>query len=416
MSDIVIHAQNLSKQYTIGTLRRRGMSLGDHLEERLKFLFPRRVGAQPRTDTIWALKDVSFDIKRGEAVGVIGRNGAGKSTLLKILARIVTPTTGRAELYGRPGSLLEVGTGFHPELTGRDNIYLSGAILGMKKQEVSRKFDEIVAFSEIEQFLETPVKRYSSGMYVRLAFAVAAHLETEILLVDEVLAVGDGAFQAKCLSKMASTVAEGRTVFFVSHNLEAVQSLCPRALLVRQGQVAVDGTAQEAVQEYLTYLTATSSSAFAENPERSGNGKVRLTGVRIVTTSSLATTNLVAGDPAVFEFTYENPVGAESCRLAFTIFNQLGIAATNCDTTIANGALHRLSESGTFRCVIPNLPLPIGQYRLAATLESEGHISDSVPNALVFNVASSTFFPSGRSPQMRYCSCMVLHQWEHEPV
>lgn len=415
MSETVIRAQNLSKQYRIGVLRNSHPTLGDYVGDSLRSLFfTRRARARLGTGTIWALKDASFEIKCGEAVGVIGRNGAGKSTLLKILARVVVPTEGRAEIHGRAGSILEIGTGFHPELTGRDNIYLSGAILGMRKREVDRRFDEIVAFSEIEQFLETPVKRYSSGMYVRLAFAVAAHLETDVLLVDEVLAVGDAEFRAKCMSKMATTVAEGRTIFFVSHNLEAVQSLCSRALLIRRGQVAVDGTVEEAVQEYLAYLNTGSSTAFTENLERSGNGKVRLTGARVLTESYQPTSNLVAGSLAIFEFTYENPSGAKSCRLAFTIFNQLGIAATNCDTTMADGAPTQLGESGRFRCVVPDIPLPIGQYRLAVTLESEGHPSDAMPNALVFNVESSTFFASGRSPHMRYGSCMVMHHWEHE--
>ncbi len=414
MSEVVIRAENLSKQYQIGVLRSRHPTLGDFVGDSLRSLLKWRAGIQSGVSTIWALKDASFEIKRGEAVGVIGRNGAGKSTLLKMLARVVVPTEGRAEIHGRAGSILEVGTGFHPELTGRENIYLSGAILGMRKREVDRKFDEIVAFSEIEQFLETPVKRYSSGMYVRMAFAVAAHLETDVLLVDEVLAVGDVEFQAKCMSKMAATVADGRTIFFVSHNLAAVQSLCPRGLLVRQGRIAVDGTVEEAVQEYLAYLSAGSATAFTENRERSGNGKVRLTSARVLTESNEPTSNLVAGDTAVFEFTYENPTGAKSCRLAFSIVNQMGVAATNCDTTIGNGSPPELAGAGTFRCVIPKIPLPIGQYRVAVVLESEGHPSDTVPNALVFNVESSTFFPSGRSPHMRSGSCLVMHHWDHE--
>lgn len=413
MSETVIRVQNLSKQYRIGVLRSRYPTFGDYIGDSLKSLFTRG-GARQGNGTIWALKDASLEVKGGEAVGVIGRNGAGKSTLLKMLARIVVPTEGRAEIHGRAGSILEIGTGFHPELTGRENIYLSGAILGMKKREVDRKFDEIVAFSEIEQFLETPVKRYSSGMYVRLAFSVAAHLETDVLLVDEVLAVGDAEFQAKCMSKMSATVAEGRAIFFVSHNLAAIQSLCSRAILIRQGRVAVDGTVEEAIQEYLTHLSAGSSAAFSDNQERSGNERVRLTGARVLTESYQPTTSLVAGTPAMFEFTYENPAGAKSCRLAFTLFNQLGVAATSCDTTMINGASPELGEAGRFRCVIPNVPLPIGQYRVAVALESEGHVTDAIPNALIFNVESSTFFASGRSPHMRYGSCMVMHHWDHE--
>jgi lipopolysaccharide transport system ATP-binding protein len=246
MSDLAIRVENLSKQYTIGRAQERH----DTLRDALAGVF-RRNGAGGSTETFWALKDVSFEVKRGEVVGIIGRNGAGKSTLLKILSQITEPTSGRAEIHGRVGSLLEVGTGFHPELTGRENIFLNGAILGMRREEISRRFDEIVAFAEIDKFLDTPVKRYSSGMYVRLAFAVAAHLEPEILLVDEVLAVGDAAFQKKALGKMSEVVGQGRTVIFVSHNMNAISRLCARVMLVQGGGIAYDGEATAAISRYL---------------------------------------------------------------------------------------------------------------------------------------------------------------------
>jgi lipopolysaccharide transport system ATP-binding protein len=236
MAGAAITVRNLSKEYGLGLTLQRGR-------------------ARRERQTIWALADVSFDVLRGEVVGIVGRNGAGKSTLLKILSRITPPTDGVATIYGRVGSLLEVGTGFHPELTGRENIYLSGALLGMRKAEIQRKFDEIVAFSEIERFLGTPVKRYSSGMYVRLAFAVAAHLEPEILLVDEVLAVGDAAFQKKCLGKMSSVSREGRTVLFVSHNMGAISELCTRAVLLEQGRVVVDADVPTVLEHYSRILS-----------------------------------------------------------------------------------------------------------------------------------------------------------------
>src|SRR5438128_9630341 len=250
MGDIAVRVEGLSKRYRIGARQERYYTLRDTLTEAVARPFQKlaaffsRNGAGSRTpeaSSIWALKDVSFEVKHGEVVGIIGRNGAGKSTLLKILSRITEPTEGRARIHGRVGSLLEVGTGFHPELTGRENIYLNGAILGMRKAEIDRKFDEIVTFAELERFVDTPVKHYSSGMYVRLAFAVAAHLEPEILLVDEVLAVGDAAFQKKCLGKMDSVAREGRTVLFVSHNLQAISTLTERSLLLSHGHCVGDG-------------------------------------------------------------------------------------------------------------------------------------------------------------------------------
>src|SRR5437870_6041767 len=254
MSNVVIRVENLSKQYKIGAAKHRHDTLRDHLAESFKSLFGRdgrRSSVSGPEDIIWALKEVSFEVKHGEAMGFVGHNGAGKSTLLKILSRITEPTAGFADIRGRVSSLLEVGTGFHAELTGRENIYLNGVILGMKKAEINRKFDEIVSFAEIEKFIDTPVKRYSSGMYVRLAFAVAAHLETEILLVDEVLAVGDVEFQKKCLNKMQDVGHQGCTVLFVSHNMSAVTRLCPRAILLDGGRIIQDGPSHQVVSTYL---------------------------------------------------------------------------------------------------------------------------------------------------------------------
>src|SRR5688500_6015076 len=247
MGKRTIAVENLAKKYVIDGLKERRYKTA---RDSLAGLF-RRGAKAPSKETIWALQDVSFEASHGEAIGIIGRNGAGKSTLLKILSRITEPTAGVARLYGRVGSLLEVGTGFHPELTGRENIFLNGAILGMRRAEIARKLDEIVAFSEIEQFLDTPVKRYSSGMYVRLAFAVAAHLDTDVMIVDEVLAVGDAKFQRKCLDKMEDVGRHGRTVLFVSHNLSLVTRLCPRAVLLENGRVSADGGAHDVVRRYL---------------------------------------------------------------------------------------------------------------------------------------------------------------------
>jgi lipopolysaccharide transport system ATP-binding protein len=251
MGDVIIRVDNLSKQYQLGAKQKRYSTLRDSVVDVLRVPIRWFKGEKPQKELFWALKDVSFEVKQGESVGIIGRNGAGKSTLLKILSRITKPSSGRAELFGRVGSLLEVGTGFHPELTGRENIYLNGSILGMTRVEIDRKFDEIVDFAEVENFLDTPVKFYSSGMYVRLAFAVAAHLEPEILIVDEVLAVGDAAFQKKSLGKMGDVARSGRTVLFVSHNMGAITRLCNRGLLLSEGKLLKDGTADQVVSDYL---------------------------------------------------------------------------------------------------------------------------------------------------------------------
>jgi lipopolysaccharide transport system ATP-binding protein len=257
MSDIAIRAENIGKMYHIGALARRNDTLRDALVD-----FGSQVGArlkrsdhdgQSQADNlVWALREVSFEVRQGQVLGVIGKNGAGKSTLLKVLSRVTEPSTGSIEIHGRVGSLLEVGTGFHPELTGRENIYLNGAILGMKREEIERKFDEIVAFSEVEQFIDTPVKRYSSGMYLRLAFAVAAHLEPEILVVDEVLAVGDAEFQRKCLGKMGDVAQQGRTVMFVSHNMSAILRLTQESIVLDKGRLVMRAVSSEAVDHYLS--------------------------------------------------------------------------------------------------------------------------------------------------------------------
>jgi lipopolysaccharide transport system ATP-binding protein len=286
MSDVVVEVEKLGKCYQITRQHRRNDTLRDALTDGVRG-FKRRisrfVSRRPNENQkpFWALRDVSFQVKQGEVLGVIGRNGAGKSTLLKLLARITEPTEGRFGLCGRVASLLEVGTGFHPELTGRENIYLNGAILGMRRAEISRRFDEIVEFSEIEQFLDTPVKRYSSGMYVRLAFAVAAHLEPEILIVDEVLAVGDAAFQEKCMGKMKRTATQGRTVLFVSHNMASIQQLCTRAFCIRSGQVVSEGNPRDVIRAYMRQNRSEHNASIRDWPDRETNGQARIVELEI---------------------------------------------------------------------------------------------------------------------------------------
>ena len=283
MRNPMIEVENVSKRYRLGTNQLAYQLLRERLTDLANFRRNGRGKGNGNDNTVWALHDINFKVGKGEVVGIIGRNGAGKSTLLKILSRITEPTTGRIKLYGRVGSLLEVGTGFHPELTGRENIFLNGVIMGMKRRELAQKFDEIVAFAEISKFIDTPVKRYSSGMYVRLAFAVAAHLEPEILIVDEVLAVGDDAFQKKCLGKMAEIAGEGRTVLFVSHNMPAVINLCPRAVLIENGGIIHDDQSAEVVHHYLQ--TGRADAAYREWPDISaapGDEVVRLRSVAVV--------------------------------------------------------------------------------------------------------------------------------------
>lgn len=280
----IVRVENLSKQYSLGTREAAYDTLRDSIVRAMRAPLNRLRGLNGKgnSDTIWALKNVSFDVEAGEVIGIIGRNGAGKSTLLKVLSRITEPTTGRAELFGRVASLLEVGTGFHPELTGRENIYLNGAILGMKKTEIDRKFDQIVGFAELERFLDTPVKRYSSGMYMRLAFAVASHLEPEILIVDEVLAVGDSAFQKKCLGKMSDVASEGRTILFVSHNMAAVKSLCSRTIWLDGGQIVAAGETGQVVLDYLQKGACPTLEQTWDDPATApGNEKARIRSARV---------------------------------------------------------------------------------------------------------------------------------------
>ena len=285
MSDLAIRVHGISKRYEIGEKRRGYKTLRESLASVVRNPFHRNgrsgTNAASTKRTFWALKDVSFDVHRGEIVGIIGRNGAGKSTLLKILSRITDPTAGEVDIEGRVGSLLEVGTGFHPELTGRENIFLNGAILGMKRAEIAAKFDEIVAFAGTEQFLDTPVKFYSSGMYMRLAFAVAAHLEPEILVVDEVLAVGDAEFQKKCLGKMGDVARAGRTVLFVSHNLAAVNSLCKRCITLKQGIIDFDGAVSEGTARYQSQFMEALTGFDLASRVHKGNGKARFTSISI---------------------------------------------------------------------------------------------------------------------------------------
>jgi lipopolysaccharide transport system ATP-binding protein len=333
MNSYAIQVEDIAKEYRIGHVNAPYRTLRDSLVEGFVAPFKRAAnllrgqayGAAGLSESFWALNGVSFDVQHGEVIGIIGRNGAGKSTLLKVLSRITEPSRGEARIYGRVGSLLEVGTGFHPELTGRENVYLNGAILGMKRAEIARKFDEMVAFAEVERFIDTPVKHYSSGMQVRLAFAVAAHLEPEILIVDEVLAVGDASFQRKCMSKMHDVGAKGRTVLFVSHSMPAITRLCERTILLDKGEVIDDGPSHRVVGKYLRSGLGTTAARVWEENERPGNDIVRLVGVRARNEAGETTEAVDIRYPLGIEMEYEVLKPGYSFLPHFTMHNADGI-------------------------------------------------------------------------------------------
>lgn len=333
MGEPAIRVNELGKRYRLGesvpykTLRD---AVVEGLRLPVRWVAGRGRRAAPpegsEQDVLWALRHISFEVRHGEVLGIIGHNGAGKSTLLKLISRITMPDEGYAEIHGRVGSLLEVGTGFHPELTGRENIYLNGAILGMRREEIRRKFDEIVAFAEIGRFIDTPVKRYSSGMYMRLAFAVAAHLEPEVLLVDEVLAVGDVAFQRKCLGKMGDVARTGRTVFFVSHNMVAVQSLCSRVIWIDHGQIVADGPPADIVARYLeTAFTARTTRQWPEPASAPGNSAVRVRSATVYPEDNALTDAITVRTPFRIEIEYWNLQPDARLTLTLNLYNEQGI-------------------------------------------------------------------------------------------
>jgi lipopolysaccharide transport system ATP-binding protein len=399
LTEVAIRVEGLGKRYRIGE-RAPYVTLRDSLADAAGIA--RRLVTSPSRvrkysgggeETFWALRDVTFDVPRGQAIGIVGRNGAGKSTLLKILSRITEPTQGQAEVYGRFGSLLEVGTGFHPELTGRENTYLNGAILGMSRAEIDRKFDEIVAFAEIERFIDTPVKRYSSGMYVRLAFAVAAHLEPDILIVDEVLAVGDAAFQKKCLGTMSEAAQQGRTVLFVSHNMVAVRGLCQRALLLNAGQVVQDGPPADVIGAYLGEGRVTNAEALWEDRATApGNDHVRLRRVRLLDPSKAVAPSLQAEDPFEVEIEFWNEKSGSRLGATVVLYNEEGVCVLS---SISNREPTWHGKSwprGLFRsvCMLPGDLLPPGRFYVTLVLWGDGYSwSYTHDHALEFELADS---------------------------
>ena len=420
MSDIVIKAENLGKKYIIGHQADHGryLALRDVLMQNARgFWHKTKDLAQGKPiiqgdtlEEVWALKDVSFEIQRGEAVGIIGRNGAGKSTLLKVLSRITEPSAGRVTIKGRVASLLEVGTGFHPELTGRENIYLNGAILGMTRQEIKRKFDEIVAFAEVEKFLDTPVKRYSSGMYVRLAFAVAAHLEPEILVVDEVLAVGDAAFQKKCLGKMGDVAKEGRTVLFVSHNMTAVLALCSASHWLDRGRVALSGVTSTVVSAYLQSTALRADIPLADRADRGGSGPVRMTSVHI--SSGYGQPVICCSDSLTIRIGYQAPDMPSGLTVLIGIYDEFSRPIFFLDSSVAGGLPDKLPASGIIQCITNPINITPGVCTVNLAVLAGGVMMDHVTSVTTFNVEPDDFFGTGKLTSRQQALGLVRQRWQ----
>lgn len=408
----IIRVHDLSKLYHLGrsaaaytTFRE---ALVNAARAPLRYL---RRNEEP--EDLWALKDVSFEVAPGDVIGIIGRNGAGKSTLLKILSRITEPTSGRVELYGRIASLLEVGTGFHPELTGRENIFLNGSILGMARKEIETKFDEIVAFAEVEKFIDTPVKRYSSGMYVRLAFAVAAHLEPEILIVDEVLAVGDAAFQKKCLGRMRDVASTGRTVLFVSHNMAAVSSLCSKAMVLWNGMVDFPlGDVQEAVQRYLTQVHTITKTKLADRTDRKGNGRVRIKDFATFDQRGNELEYIATGQEIDFRVYYASDEDQiENVTVAIGITSNTGAFVSMLSSEMTGNTFESIGKEGYVTCKVKKLPLSPGDYTANLIIRSNDIILDWIQQAVSIVVEPGDFYGTGRMPPQSHGGVLLEQEW-----
>ncbi len=427
MSKPVISVENLSKAYRIGVKDEIPDTLVGAMTGVLRAPFKNfnrlskldTFSGSPdddhSEDTLWALKDVSFDVQEGEVVGIIGRNGAGKSTLLKVLSRITEPTSGRVVIRGRVSSLLEVGTGFHPELTGRDNVYMNGTILGMTKREIDRKFDEIVEFSGVEKFLDTPVKRYSSGMQVRLAFAVAAHLEPEILIIDEVLAVGDAEFQKKCLGKMKDVAEGGRTVLFVSHNMAAVQNLCSRGIVFCDGQSNFDGDTREAVTFYLSSKTQSheGNCLLDPHPSRRSGCIPILKSLRLLGADGREKDVFETGESLTIELSVNPVVPLRNPQFGIGFDSQLAGRIFSLATFLSDYPMEQITKPCVVRCVLPEIPLVSGRYYLSVSAGTTSErLLDAIDEAVHIDIISGDFYQNGVLPSASLGSFAVRSNWK----
>ena len=427
--DIAIRVENINKIYRIGVKEKLHDSFGrtlfnfirspmmNYKKYRALYTFDdiQSDGVSSHTardDIIWAVKDVSFEVKKGEVLGLIGGNGAGKSTLLKILARITDPTNGQAQIQGRISSLLEVGTGFHQELTGRENVYLNGTILGMKKREIERKYDEIVEFSGVEKFIDTPVKRYSSGMKVRLAFAVAAFMEPEILLVDEVLAVGDTAFQEKCIGKMSDISMQGRTVIFVSHNMAAIEHLCERVILLESGKIKLDAQPNVAIAEYFESLSAFSKvQDLALVPRKKGFFPV-IQKVEFKNKNGNTVSSVQTGDELTVHIHYHHSEGLKDPHFGLVFENLMGVKIFWVQTKMQKGPLPDLTHKGIIECRIPRLPLLVGKYFLTVGCGAQSQQLDNIERGCQLQVTDADVFGTGRNPNPKIALIFVDAEWD----
>jgi lipopolysaccharide transport system ATP-binding protein len=422
MSDVVIEIEHLAKQYRLGQVGRRTLShdvnrwwhkLWGKEDPYLKIEQENNRTKRGESDYIWALKDISFQVKKGEVLGIIGSNGAGKSTLLKILSKVTAPTEGQIKIKGRIASLLEVGTGFHQDLSGRENIFLNGAILGMTKKEIASKFDEIVDFAGVERYIDTPVKRYSSGMYVRLAFAVAAHLEPEILIIDEVLAVGDAEFQKKCLGKMKDvSEKDGRTVLFVSHNMPTVVNLCTSAIVIKNGYKIFASNAENAVNFYLNQKKQNVETDLRSRTDRKGNGFIICSAISLLNKEHIAVESVKSGDELNIEIKYS--LIAEVVQFVLFRLQIIGIneeVLSTLNTEHSYGLINAIHTSGKIICKIPKLPLFGGDYYINIQIYSrESGLLDEIESAKILSVVDGDFFGTGKIPLVKK-GLLVSHCW-----
>lgn len=384
----------------------------DSLSKKYQITSQNGVGKKKRGE-VWALRDVNFEIERGQVVGIIGRNGAGKSTLLKLLSRVIYPTSGKIDLNGRVGSLLEVGTGFHMELSGRENIYLSGAILGMKHSDIKRKFDEITDFAGIDEYLDTPVKRYSSGMYMRLAFAVAAHLDPDILIIDEVLAVGDIAFQNKCLNRINNIGKHGSTVLFVSHNMNIVNGLCSHALLLDKGRALMFDYKDSVIRKYIELISDTTAVQLNSRTDREGDSSIRFNDYFLEDVQGNRVSAFRSGQDAVLAVSYSSSIKKElkNASIAFALRDSLGNQFTDLANRVSGHVWQSIPSQGVIRCIIPRLPLMPGRYTFGVFANINGSVADWIVDAGKFEVIVGDFYKTGRVLDSDQGFVLIDHSW-----